>query len=163
LIKRKGAVDSLLETCFARAGELLPLASLMVIALAIGNLCGPAGLNTGATVASALGDVTHPRAVLPLVFLVSSFIAFCTGTSSGTTAIMFPNGLPLATLAGVRSALAVSAVLGGGRSSGTTVHPFRTRPWFLPWQLDATTSNMFERRSPTLCSQVRLLWSSTLL
>ena len=60
-----------------------------------------------------------PLLVAPLVFLVSGAIAFATGTSWGTFAIMIPLALPLAATMNLEGAavslpLVVSAVLGGG-------------------------------------------------
>jgi tetracycline resistance efflux pump len=57
--------------------------------------------------------------VAPLVFLVSCVIAFSTGTSWGTFAIMIPLAAPLVERFNIEGAavslpLVVSAVLGGG-------------------------------------------------
>ena len=56
----------------------------------------------------------HQRVVPAVVFGVSAFIAFATGTSWGTFAIMMPIAVPMANLLQVPLAPTVAAVLGGG-------------------------------------------------
>ncbi|MBU1339350.1 MAG: sodium:solute symporter [Acidobacteria bacterium] len=93
-------------------GGLVPLASLMILAFAIGDTCD--SLGTGPFVARVAQSAV-PAAVVPaLLFLVSCFIAFSTGTSWGTFAIMIPIAVPMIQLIGLHPALTVAAVLGGG-------------------------------------------------
>jgi Na+/H+ antiporter NhaC len=49
-----------------------------------------------------------------VLFVVSSFIAFSTGTSWGTFGIMMPIGVPLILATGGSLPLAVAAIMGGG-------------------------------------------------
>jgi Na+/H+ antiporter NhaC len=49
-----------------------------------------------------------------LVFLISCFVAFSTGTSWGTFAIMIPIAVPLAAQYGLDPSLAIAAAIGGG-------------------------------------------------
>ncbi len=93
-------------------GGLIPLASLMILAFAIGDTCD--ALGTGPFVAQAAKS-TLPSGVIPaLVFLISCFIAFSTGTSWGTFAIMIPIAVPMINLIELHPGLIVAAVLGGG-------------------------------------------------
>lgn len=93
-------------------GGLVPLASLMILAFAIGDTCD--ALGTGPFVAQA-AKTTLPAGVIPaLVFLISCFIAFSTGTSWGTFAIMIPIAVPMIRLIGLHPGLVIAAVLGGG-------------------------------------------------
>lgn len=93
-------------------GGLVPLASLMILAFAIGDTCD--ALGTGPFVAQAV-KTTLPAGVIPaLVFLISCFIAFSTGTSWGTFAIMIPIAVPMIRLVGLHPGLVIAAVLGGG-------------------------------------------------
>ncbi len=94
------------------AGGLMPLAALMVFAFAIGATCRELG--TGVYVAHVAERWLHPRVVPAVVFAVSAFIAFATGTSWGTFAIMMPIAVPMANLLQVPLAPTVAAVLGGG-------------------------------------------------
>ena len=93
-------------------GGLMPLALMMVFAFALSTLCKQLG--TGPYVAQ-LCQNSIPIALFPaLTFLVSAFIAFATGTSWGTFAIMLPIAAPLAASGDLSQALLLSAVLGGG-------------------------------------------------
>jgi Na+/H+ antiporter NhaC len=93
-------------------GGLVPLASLMILAFAIGDTCE--ALGTGPFVAQAAKS-TLPSGIIPAVlFLISSFIAFSTGTSWGTFAIMIPIAVPMINVIGLHPGLMIASVLGGG-------------------------------------------------
>lgn len=96
------------------ASGMLPLALLMVLAFAIGRLCGDDGLSTGTYVASMVGDDVSQSVVVPLLFIIASGIAFSTGTSWGTFAIMLAIAVPLSMRLELNQPLVVAAVLGGG-------------------------------------------------
>jgi Na+/H+ antiporter NhaC len=55
-----------------------------------------------------------PKLVPALLFLVSCGIAFATGTSWGTFAIMIPIGVPMIAPLGLNAGLTLAAILGGG-------------------------------------------------
>ena len=91
---------------------LMPLALLMLFAFAIGAVCKQLG--TGIYVASIASE-TIPAGMIPfLIFVLSCFIAFSTGTSWGTFAIMIPIAIPLAETLDVNVYMAIAAVMGGG-------------------------------------------------
>ena len=93
-------------------GGLIPLASLMMLAFAIGDTCE--ALGTGPFVAQAARS-SLPQGIIPaVVFVISGFIAFSTGTSWGTFAIMIPIAVPMINLIGLHPGLLIAAVLGGG-------------------------------------------------
>ncbi|MCP4246436.1 MAG: sodium:solute symporter [bacterium] len=106
-------VKEFVDVSMKGAAALVPLALLMVMAFAIGHLCRHE-LNTGGYVASIVGENLAGWLVAPIVFVVAGAIAFSTGTSWGTFAIMLPIALPIADASGAPLALAVAAVLGGG-------------------------------------------------
>jgi tetracycline resistance efflux pump len=93
-------------------GGLVPLAILMILAFSIGSTCKELG--TGPYVAGVTSRWIHPNLLPPIVFLVACFIAFSTGTSWGTFAIMLPIAIPMVTIMQASLPLTVSAVLGGG-------------------------------------------------
>lgn len=93
-------------------GGLIPLASLMVLAFAIGDTCE--ALGTGPFVAQAAKSTLPPSIIPAVLFLISSFIAFSTGTSWGTFAIMIPIAVPMIQIIGLHPGLIIAAVLGGG-------------------------------------------------
>jgi tetracycline resistance efflux pump len=105
-------LPQLIELIFKGVGGLIPLALLMMLAFAIGKVCRDLG--TGIYVAEVSKSWLSPALVPFIVFLVASFIAFSTGTSWGTFAIMIPIGLQMATIMDASIYLTVAAALGGG-------------------------------------------------
>ncbi|MCP9234934.1 Na+/H+ antiporter NhaC family protein [Lewinella sp. JB7] len=91
---------------------LIPLALLMLLAFAIGALCKQ--LETGIYVSELARGWLSPGLVPFLVFVVTCFIAFSTGTSWGTFAIMIPIAVPMAREMDANVLMAIAAVLGGG-------------------------------------------------
>lgn len=91
---------------------LVPLVIVLSLAFTIGATTR--ALGTGVFVAQA-AQATLPTGMVPaLVFLLACFIAFSTGTSWGTFAIMIPIVMPMVEILGLHPALAVGAALGGG-------------------------------------------------
>jgi len=97
---------------FKGFGGLIPLAVLMVFAFAIGDVTK--ALGTGPYVAQLATGQLAPALAPALLFVVGAVIAFSTGTSWGTFAIMLPIAVPIAAALHLPPALAVGAVLGGG-------------------------------------------------
>lgn len=91
---------------------MMPLALLMLMAFAIGAVCKE--LQTGIYVADISKAWLSPSLVPFIVFLVSCFIAFSTGTSWGTFAIMIAIAVPMAQTMDANVHLAIAAALGGG-------------------------------------------------
>ena len=91
---------------------LMPLALLMLFAFAINTVCKE--LHTGDYVAEATSTWLTPALLPFLIFVTSCFIAFSTGTSWGTFAIMMAIALPMTAQFGTDPLLAVAAVMGGG-------------------------------------------------
>jgi len=91
---------------------LIPLAFLMVLAFSIGETCN--NLGTGLYVSHLVTRSINPIILPALLFASSSFVAFATGTSWGTYAIMIPIGLPSALSLGINPSLALASILGGG-------------------------------------------------
>ena len=107
----------LADAAWRGAASMVPIATLLVLALAIGGVCE--ALGTGPFIADRAALLLTPALAAPVVFLTSGVIAFATGTSFGTFAIMIPLAVPLAAAmqldgAAVSLPLVVSAVLGGG-------------------------------------------------
>jgi len=108
IMKTKEMVDLVLKGI----SELMPLALLMLLAFAIGNACNELG--TGQFVANWSKDWLSPEFLPAVVFIISSFIAFSTGTSWGTFAIMLAISIPMANTHGSDLTLVIAATLGGG-------------------------------------------------
>jgi len=101
-----------MDLFFKGLGGLMPLALLMMMAFAIGRLSNELG--TGVYIANLTRAWLSPHMVPLILFLVSAFIAFSTGTSWGTFAIMVPIGVPMATMLNANLYVTIGAVLGGG-------------------------------------------------
>lgn len=101
----------LMQEVFRGMGELLPLVALVLLAFALSSAMGD--LKTGEFVAGAIGDFIPVWAVPALVFVLSGFISFTTGTSWGTFGILIPIAIPLAVTLGISPGLVLGAVLGG--------------------------------------------------
>ncbi|MCJ7628750.1 MAG: hypothetical protein MUO50_10230, partial [Longimicrobiales bacterium] len=112
LAQRGASVDDLTRTGLKGAGGLVPLALILLLALALGDVA--VELGTGEYVARITQGVLPPVAFLPLVFLVSAGIAFSIGSSWGTFAIMLPIAVPAAEVMGLPLAPFVAAALSGG-------------------------------------------------
>jgi Na+/H+ antiporter NhaC len=105
-------LPEIISLIFKGVGGLIPLALLMMLAFAIGKVCRDLG--TGVYVAEVTKAWLSPKMVPVIVFLVASFIAFSTGTSWGTFAIMIPIGLQMAQIMDANIYLTIAAALGGG-------------------------------------------------
>lgn len=94
---------------------MLPAIFILTFAWALGDISGENYLNTGKYISSIISENNINLAFLPvLVFIVSIFISFSTGTSWGTFAILIP--IVLTIFKGDNSelmVLTISAVLGG--------------------------------------------------
>lgn len=114
LYKVQGILNlrELVDLFFKGIGGLMPLALLMMLAFAIGMTCKELG--TGTFVANSAKSFLSPSLVPVVLFLVSGFIAFSTGTSWGTFAIMIPIGIPMIDLMGANLYVTVGAILSGG-------------------------------------------------
>ena len=97
---------------FKGLGGLMPLALLMMLAFAIGDTCKQLG--TGPYVANLTEAWLSPGLVPALLFIVSAFIAFSTGTSWGTFGIMIPIGIPIVELMGADLSITIGSILSGG-------------------------------------------------
>jgi Na+/H+ antiporter NhaC len=107
----RSKLDELMQTFLKGAGGLLPVAMILLFALALGDVANLLG--TGDYVAQ-LAQETIPRyLLLPLLFLTSSFIAFSIGSSWGTFAIMIPLAIQIALSLELSPSLFLAAVLSG--------------------------------------------------
>ncbi len=105
-------VREIMDQFMKGVGGLVSLAALMMLAFAIGATCR--ALGTGPYVAGLADAFITPKLVPALLFLISCGIAFATGTSWGTFAIMIPIAMPMVEPLGLHMGLTLAAVLGGG-------------------------------------------------
>jgi tetracycline resistance efflux pump len=114
MYKRQRIFDlgEIMDLVFKGVGGLMPLALLMMLAFAIGATA--IQLKTGIYLAGLAEGLLSPSLVPAILFVFSGFIAFSTGTSWGTFAIMLPIGIPMVGALGGNLYLTVGAVLAGG-------------------------------------------------
>lgn len=108
IFKLKESIDIVLKGI----SGLMPLALLMMLAFAISTVCKE--LHTGDYVAGVAKQWLSPSLVPFIVFLVGCFIAFSTGTSWGTFAIMIAIAVPMAKTMDANVYMTIAAALGGG-------------------------------------------------
>ncbi len=102
--------NAIMSWVFGGMKNMVEICVLLLIAFAFGKIIGEIGT------ASYLVQLTKfiPTSILPLAILaLCSLIAFATGTSSGTVAIMIPLVIPVIISTGGNIALAVGAVVSG--------------------------------------------------
>lgn len=105
-------IKEMVDLTLKGISEMMPLALLMLFAFAIGNICKELG--TGPYVAEISKAWLSPGLVPLIVFIVSCFIAFSTGTSWGTFAIMIAIAVPMAQSMDAPIFMTIAAALGGG-------------------------------------------------
>ena len=105
-------VDEIVALFLKGAGGLMGLGVLMMMAFAIGAICRE--LQTGVYVAEVTKGLLRPQVLPAVIFIITGFIAFSTGTSFGTWGIMFPIAIPIASAMGVYLPPVIGALLSGG-------------------------------------------------
>jgi tetracycline resistance efflux pump len=100
------------DLVFKGMGGMIPVVTLLVLAFALGGVVRELG--TGAYVAAIIGGAASAKVAVGGSFVLASFMAFATGTSWGTFALMVPIAVPLALAQGGSLPLYLAAVLGGG-------------------------------------------------
>ena len=105
------SINELMRTFMKGAEALLPIATILLFALALGDVAQ--ALGTGIYIAGVVGESIPGPLLAPLIFLVSAFIAFSVGSSWGTFAIMIPIAIPIATTLGFSVPLFLGAAISG--------------------------------------------------
>ncbi len=111
LAKGSSTINELMRIFMKGAGSLLPIATILLFALALGDVA--IELGTGIYVAGVVGNTVPGPLLAPLIFIVSAFIAFSVGSSWGTFAIMIPIAIPIATTLGLPVPLFLAAAISG--------------------------------------------------
>ena len=105
------SINDLMRTFMKGAEALLPIATILLFALALGDVAQ--ALGTGVYIAGVVGESIPGPLLAPLIFIVSAFIAFSVGSSWGTFAIMIPIAIPIATTLGFSAPLFLGAAISG--------------------------------------------------
>ena len=112
LAQRALSVERLTRRGLEGAGALLPLAIILVLALALGGLAKELG--TGVYLARLAAGSMPTFVLLPVLFVVGAGVAFSIGSSWGTFAIMIPIAVPTAASMGLPLEPFIAASLAGG-------------------------------------------------
>ena len=105
-------VSKTMDLVLQGAGGMVPVVTVLLVSFAISAVARDLG--TGVYLAG-VAEAAMPAWLVPAVlFLVTSVVAFSTGTSWGTFAIMLPIAVPAAAVLGLDLPLVVGAVLSGG-------------------------------------------------
>ncbi len=100
------------ESVYNGLGDMIPITIVMILAFLIGKVTGDLG--TAKYLASMVGGTISPAVIPLLIFLLSSVMAFATGTSWGTFSVMMPIALALGGAMDIEPALMVATVISGG-------------------------------------------------
>lgn len=91
--------------------NMLPVAMLLVLAFALGTICSELGV--GAYV-SNLTSLYLPNQIMPaLIFFTGCLMAFSSGSSWGTFAIMVPIIVPMSAASGIPLNILLASMLSG--------------------------------------------------
>lgn len=101
-----------LEACKTGLIEMFPVVMILVLSFAFGDAVKAYG--TGVYVSSVMSTDLPLLLVAPVIFLTAAAMAFSTGSSWSTFAILIPIAIPTAAATGLPPAFLVAAVLGGG-------------------------------------------------
>jgi len=105
-------ISKAMDLVLQGAGGMVPVVTVLLVSFAISAVARDLG--TGVYLAG-VAEAAMPAWLVPAVlFLVTSVVAFSTGTSWGTFAIMLPIAVPAAAVLGIDLPLVVGAVLSGG-------------------------------------------------
>ena len=108
---RRATLETLMQVFLKGAGGLLPVAMILLFSLALGDVAN--ALGTGVFVAQLAQETIPSALLLPLLFLLSAFIAFSIGSSWGTFAIMIPLAMQIVAALDMNASVFLAAVLSG--------------------------------------------------
>jgi Na+/H+ antiporter NhaC len=105
-------VKSYLFNLYDGAKSMLGIGLILLLAFMIGDVTQT--LHTGDYLASFVSDFMNNYYLAAVIFLISSLMAFATGSSWGTFSIMIPIAIPLAISMDMHVPLLIGAVISGG-------------------------------------------------
>jgi len=105
-------IKTIITTSLIGMKDLVPVVIILVLSFSFGDAVK--ALGTGMYVSEIVGNELSLIFIAPLIFITAAIMAFATGTSWGTFAVLIPIAMPLAASTGLEPAFLVAAVLGGG-------------------------------------------------
>ena len=110
--KKVMTINDYLEYVFKGMGGMMSLVILLVFSFAIGRVIRELG--TGPFLASLIEGRVSGAFGPVIIFVMGAFMAFSTGTSWGTFAIMMPIAIPMAVAMNAPIYASIGAVISGG-------------------------------------------------
>jgi len=104
--------QQIIKSFFNGIMHMSPAVIILVLSFAFGDAVK--ALGTGAYVSELMNVQVPLFLIAPIIFIAAAIMAFATGTSWGTFAILIPIAVPIAIETGLPIPFLVSAVLGGG-------------------------------------------------
>ncbi|MCY6484072.1 sodium:proton antiporter [Clostridium aestuarii] len=104
-------LDEFMGYVYKGIGSMISVVIILICSIAIGNVIGDLG--TGSYMAGLVKGNIHGAYGPALIFLMGAVIAFSTGTSWGTFALMMPIGIQMAVAMDANLYIAVGAVISG--------------------------------------------------
>ncbi len=111
VVQKIFTVNEAIDITMRGIGGLIPVIVLIVLAFSLGETSRE--LEAGRYMASLTEGFVNPILLPALLFLMSAVMAFSTGTSWGTFAIMLPIGIPMGEARGIDLRPIIGAVIGG--------------------------------------------------
>ncbi|MEW6981576.1 Na+/H+ antiporter NhaC family protein [Colwelliaceae bacterium 6471] len=105
-------LDKIIKTSWQGVKSMSPAVAILVLSFAFGDAIK--ALGTGVYVSQLLNVQVPLFMMAPILFIAAAIMAFATGTSWGTFAILVPIAVPIAQESGLPIEFLVAAVLGGG-------------------------------------------------
>ena len=106
------SLKDIAKTSVAGINKMLPAVAILVLSFAFGDAIK--ALGTGTYVSQLISTEIPLYLLAPIIFIAAAIMAFATGTSWGTFALLIPIAVPIAVDTGLPIEFLVAAVLGGG-------------------------------------------------
>ncbi len=106
------SVPKIINAMITGIKYMSPAVAILVLSFAFGDAIK--ALGTGVYVSQLINVEVPLFLMAPILFIAAAFMAFATGTSWGTFAILIPIAVPIAQQSGLPIEFLVAAVLGGG-------------------------------------------------
>lgn len=104
--------NNIVKAAFTGIKHMSPVVAILVLSFAFGDAIK--ALGTGLYVSQLINVEVPLFLMAPILFIAAAIMAFATGTSWGTFAILIPIAVPIAQQSGLPIEFLVAAVLGGG-------------------------------------------------
>ncbi|TRX66542.1 sodium:proton antiporter [Carboxylicivirga sp. M1479] len=112
LFKRLLTIRQVFKISLLGLKDMLPAVSILVLSFTFGDAIK--ALGTGIFVSELMSMQVSTILITPVIFIIAAVMAFATGSSWGTYAILIPIALPVAFSSGLPIPFVLAAVLGGG-------------------------------------------------